>query len=104
MNEERLLTMLGFAMRAGQLTVGTEQVVALMPKRRALKLVLVTGDASDATRERVMSKAEFYGIKASIIAITKDALGQAIGKEYSPACVGIRDDGFAEQITRAISP
>ena len=104
MNKERLLTMLGFAMRAGRLCVGAEQVISLMPRRGVLKLVLVTEDASSATSSRVISKAGYYGIRANIIAITKDELGSAIGKEYSPACVGIKDDGFAEQIIRAINP
>ena len=104
MNKERLLTMLGFAMRAGMLCIGTDQVIALMPRRGALRLVVVTEDSSEATRSRVILKAGYYGINAHIIAITKDELGSAIGKDYSPACVGIKDEGFAEQIIRAINP
>ncbi len=103
MDEKRLLTMLGFAMRAGQLTVGTELTLSHMAKRGAIKLVLVCEDSSEATKKKVLSKAEFYGIRAYAITLTQDALGSAIGKIYSPACVGVRDEGFATQMLNAIN-
>ena len=103
MDEKRLLTMLGFAMRAGKLTVGTELTISQMSARGVLKLVLVCEDTSSATKKKVLTKAQFYGIRAYAISLTQDALGMAIGKEYSPACVGVRDEGFAEQMLKAIN-
>ena len=101
---ERLRGMLGFAMRAGRIVIGADLVAVAMAKRGKDKprLVLVSADASEATRKRAFSKSEFYGIEARQTELTGDELGKLLGKTYSPAVIGITDDGFAREITLAL--
>ena len=104
MNTDRVIAMLGFAMRAGKLITGTELIcTAMASKKCKIKLLLICSDSSDATKKKLVSKSEFYKITALTVDITQERLGQAIGKIYSPAAVAICDEGFAKQITEAIN-
>ena len=100
----RLCGMLGFAMRAGKVIIGTELVCSSMAKRGkdAPRLVLISSTASDGTRKKILTKSEFYNIEATTIEIDSDELGRLLGKLYAPAVVAITDDRFAEEIRRAI--
>lgn len=100
---KRILGMLGFAMRAGKVLIGTDIVCRAVAKRDlgAVKLVIIASGASDATRKKLSSKCEFYGIQTVEIEMTTDELGSLLGKSYSPACVGITDEGFAVEIVKA---
>ena len=101
----RILGMLGFAMRAGKVLIGTDTVLRTVAKNNsAVKLVLIASGASDATRKRLSSKCEFYGIQTVEIEMTTDELGSLLGKTYSPACAGITDVGFAKEIVKASLP
>ena len=62
--EIRLRGMLGFAMRAGRVTVGTDAVCTAMAKsgKDRAKLVLISSSASDGTKKKISTKAEFYGV------------------------------------------
>ena len=101
----RLCGMLGFAMRAGKVIIGTELVCSSMAKRGkdAPRLVLISSTASDGTRKKILTKSEFYNIKATAVELDSDELGRLLGKLYAPAVVAITDDRFAEEIMRAIS-
>ncbi len=103
MANERLFGMLGLAMRAGKVIVGTEQVCLAMPKGR-VKLVLVSAGASEGTRKKLRTKCEYYSIKSITVEADIDTLGKILGKTYSPACVGIADEGFAREIERLTDP
>lgn len=98
--EERLRGMLGFAMRAGKVAIGTEIVCKAMASRLPPKLVVIASDVSAGTLKKIITKCEFYQIKSVQISIGADELGDLLGKTYSPAAVGIMDEGFAEQINR----
>ena len=93
--------MLGFAMRAGKLIIGTEQVLLAMAKTKKPKLVIVSFTASDATKKKILNKSEFYGIKAVQINISQEELGAILGKSYAPVCVAVTDDRFADEIEKA---
>ncbi len=98
--------MLGFAMRAGKVILGTESVCSAMAKngRAKPRLVLIAKSASEGTKKKLLTKAEFYRIDAIILNIDSDELGRIIGKLYAPATVAICDDRFAEEIKKANSP
>ena len=93
--------MLGFAMRAGKLTVGTEQICRSMPKG-SVKLVLISSGASDATKKKLFVKSDYYGISAIEADLDTERLGKLIGKTYAPAAVAVMDDGFAKEIKKAV--
>ena len=90
--------MLGFAMRAGKVTIGTDAVCTALGSKNKPRIVLLASDVSDSTRKKIFTKCEFYKVKAVQISIGADELGDLLGKTYSPATVGITDEGFAEQI------
>ena len=104
-DNKRLLGMLGFAMRAGKLIIGTELVTKALPRQGAgrVRLVAIAADVSAATLKRITSKCEFYGIRSVSIDMTTEELGAHLGKTYTPACVGVCDDGFAKEIEKAVA-
>ena len=99
-NNQRLYGMLGFAMRAGKLIIGTNLVCRAMPTGR-VKLVLVSAFASDATKKKLFVKSDYYSISAIEVDIDTASLGYLLGKSYSPAVVAVTDDSFAEEIKKA---
>ena len=94
--------MIGLAMRAGKVIIGTEQVCLALPKKGRVLLVLVSDGASDATKKKLFVKCEFYSTRAIRIPLDTQTLGRTVGKTYSPACVAITDASFAEAIGRII--
>lgn len=100
----RLCGMLGFAMRAGKLLIGTELICNGMAKRDAggIKLVVISSSASDNTKKKLMTKSEFYSIKAVTVNIDTDKLGALLGKSYAPAAVAVCDEGFAKEILKSV--
>jgi ribosomal protein L7Ae-like RNA K-turn-binding protein len=95
----RVVGMLGLAMKAGKVVIGTEQVIAFLGKGK-LKLVLVSGSASDGTKKKMLHKCEFYKTRLSELDIETDELGRLLGKTYTPAVVGVTDENFACAITK----
>ncbi|MBQ7375164.1 MAG: ribosomal L7Ae/L30e/S12e/Gadd45 family protein [Clostridia bacterium] len=101
--QSRLCGMLGFAMRAGKVIIGTELVLGAMKRqgKDKVKVALVASDASEGTKKKVRTKGEFYGIETKVIDIDSAELGRLLGKTFGPATVGIVDDGFAKEISKA---
>jgi ribosomal protein L7Ae-like RNA K-turn-binding protein len=99
-SNQRLYGMLGFAMRAGKVIIGTELVCRAMPTGR-VKLVLVSSAASEATRKKLFVKSDYYSISAIEVDVDTERLGNLLGKSYAPAAVAVTDDGFAEEIKKA---
>ena len=100
-NEKRFCGMLGFAMRAGKLTVGTELICRALAKGTP-RLVVVSSCASPSTRKKLLQKSEFYGVSAIEVDIDTARLGQLLGKSYTPAAVAVTDDSFALEIKKAV--
>lgn len=101
-NSSRFAGMLGFAMRAGKLIIGTESVCRAMAKGMP-KLVLIPADASDATKKKITVKSEFYGIPYIVAEICSADLASLIGKSFAPMAIAVTDSGFAEEISKALS-
>ena len=98
---KRVLGMLGLAMKAGKVVIGTEQVVAYLQKKK-LKLVLLSGGSSDGTKKKISSKCEYYSVLLRELPIQTDELGALLGKTYTPAVVGITDENFSNAIIKLI--
>ncbi len=95
--------MLGFAMRAGKVIIGTDQVISALPAKgaKSVRLVIIASDASDGTKKKLACKCEFYE-KTNITAdISGEELGRMLGKLYAPAVIAITDDRFADEILKA---
>ncbi len=95
--------MLGFAMRAGRVLIGTELICSeLRRKPCKVKLVLVAAGVSLGTKKKITTKCEFYGVPLRETAISQDELGSLLGKTFSPAACAVCDEGFAREIVAAL--
>lgn len=94
---DRLLSLLGMARRAGKLSVGHDASIESIVKNKA-KLCILCADASDRLKKE-MQHACSYG-KKDILCLTLDSdiltLSGAIGTKA--ATVTVNDAGFAERI------
>ena len=101
----RAVGMLGFAMRAGKVVIGTDLTLRAIASRGRgrVELVLVTSDASEATRKRVFNKCEFYKREVRELWLNSSELGDLLGKAFAPVTVGVADEAFATEIKKAIA-
>ena len=100
---DKIVGMLGLAMRAGKLVVGAEQVSLAIAKGRVL-LAIASTEASEGTRKKLRTKCEFYGVKLINLDIEIGELGRILGKTYAPACVGVTDENFVKALEKLIEP
>ena len=101
MPQKKLLSLVGFAKKAGKLAVGCELTLsAVRSGRRAPKLILLSSDCSENTKKRIQNTCTYYNVPYAFIDATGDALGKIAGKETSVAVVGILDPGFAEAVKK----
>ena len=100
----RLYGMLGFAMRAGKVIIGTELVCSSLPRRGngSVELVLISASASQGTKKKMYTKCKFYGKELREIAVDGDELGRLLGKTFAPMVVALSDPGFATEIRKAL--
>ncbi|BBB93138.1 MAG TPA: ribosomal L7Ae/L30e/S12e/Gadd45 family protein [Methylomusa anaerophila] len=95
MNEQKLMSILGLAQKAGKLASGEFAVQGAIKSGKA-RLLLIASDASESTKQTYRDQAAYYKI-ASYEASSKDHLGRCIGKARR-AAIAIIDDGFAKSI------
>lgn len=100
MDLNRIICMLGFAMRKGSAVVGTDLVCKAMPSGK-IRLVVISGSASDNTVKKLTNKSEFYSIDCVRVELDTEKLGQILGKERPTAAVGVTDEGLATEIKKA---
>ena len=101
MNRQGVLTMLGFAQKAGKLAAG-EAAVENFLKKEKIALLLVSEEVSDNRKEDWMRQAEYYNVPIAEVAISKLDLGWAVGN--SPrGIIGIMDQGMADAVRKKIA-
>ncbi len=91
--------MIGLAVKAGKLCTGEFAVESAVKKGRAF-LVIVAGDASQASKKSYRDMGNFYSVPVVEYG-TKESLGHSCGKEYR-ASAAVTDAGFAAQIKKLI--
>lgn len=99
MNQNKALSMIGLATKAGKVASGefcTEKEV----KSGRAYLVIVADDASDNTKKKFQNMCDFYQVPIYFYK-DKDTLGHAMGKEFR-ASLAILDEGFADGIQREL--
>ena len=102
-NETRLRGMLGFAMRAGKLQIGTDTVCTSLSRKGGtdIKLVIMPHDASDNAKDKIIRRCTAHGITHIEIDICASELGRLLGKLYAPSAVAVTCENFATEIMRA---
>ena len=90
----KILSLLGLAMRSGNLVSGEFAVSEAVRKNNAC-LVIVSRDASDNTKKMYRYQVPLY------IWCDKEHLGHAIGKEFRVS-IAVVDQGFADAICKQL--
>ena len=99
MNEPgiRFFRMLGLAMRAGRVARGTPLALDAVRHGKA-HLVLLSNEASDATKKQVTSKCAFYGVPLATVCVSPDKLAHTVGQESPLVALAVTDERFATEI------
>lgn len=92
---EKILTLLGFARKAGKLAVGTSATEYSIVRRKS-KLALVAGDISKKSAKEINFLCEKYGTKFAQLNIETYDITKAIGTRAG--ILSIEDEGFASAI------
>ncbi len=94
--QQKILQMLGLAVRARMLISGEELVVKSIQTKQA-KLAIISSDASENTMKKIQDKCKSYNVELHVFGDRSD-LGHATGKEARVA-LAITDDGFAKKLS-----
>ena len=99
MSQNKALSMIGLATKAGKVASGEfcteKEVKSARPDR-----VIVADDQSENTNNKLHNMCDFYQVPIYFYK-DKDTLGHAMGKEFRASLV-ILDEGFAKGIRKHI--
>ncbi len=95
MNEDKFLSLLGFAQKSGNVITG-EDACTLGIKKRKIKLFIIANNSSENTKDRFSHLCQKYKIPY-FIEFPKEQLSYAIGKN-NRALYGITNKGFATKM------
>lgn len=98
--QDKAYMMIGMACRAGKVVTGEDLIRKAMHKDRA-KLVIISEDASENTKEGYTDLCKFHNVKLVEFG-TKDMLGKYVGKAERTA-ISINDEGFKKAILEKIN-
>lgn len=101
MDAERILTLLGLALRGGNLAVGEEPVEDAAQGCRA-RLILLARDAAPGTRRRAEAFARMGDCLLTETPFAKAELGRATGRT-SAAVAALTDTGLAAAVGRRLA-
>ena len=100
MKQDKVLSLIGLATKAGQ-TASGEFMTEREVKTGRAALVIVAGDSSDNTKKKFRDMCEFYKVPICFYG-DKDTLGHAMGKEFR-ASLAILDEGFAKGVLKHLT-
>ena len=99
MKQNKVLSLLGIAMRGRNLVSGEFQTENSVKDGSAM-LVIIAEDASANTKKLFTNKCTFYEVPVYEYG-TKEELGRAIGKDVRSS-LGVSDAGLAEAIIKQL--
>jgi len=99
LKQNKILSLLGLAMRGRNLVSGEFQTIDAVKTGKAM-LVIIAEDASPNTKKLFTNKCTYYEVPVFVYG-TKEELGRAIGKDYRSS-VGVCDLGLADSIIRQL--
>ena len=100
MTNEKVLSLLGLAARAGKVKSGgfsTENEI----KALHAYLVVLAADASDNTKKKFTDMCSWYKVPLEVLSCSKEELGHRIGKEMRTSAA-VTDEGFAIALLKLI--
>lgn len=98
-NDQKILNLLGLAMRARKLALGEEQIIKDIQHKNA-KLVIIAEDTGHNTNKNLHDKCAFYKVPIRTF-LDRDQLSHAIGKSGRVA-VAVLDEGFSKKLLTMI--
>ncbi len=99
MKEQKLMSILGLAQKAGKIVSGDFAVQGALKSGKA-RLLLIASDASASTKKEYQYQAQYRDV-AVYYTLSKEQLGGSIGKPLRAAVV-ITDDGFVKSVVKAL--
>jgi len=99
MNQQKLMSILGLAQKAGKIVSGDFAVQGALKSGKA-RLLIIASDASESTKKEYKYLASARNIEIHCV-LSKEQLGGAIGKALRAAVV-ITDEGFIKPIILAL--
>ncbi len=96
---DKLLSILGFVQKSGNLVSGEQSCIVAI-KKKLIKLVIVTEDASDNTKQKFAKLCKKNSIPYYIVGMSED-FSFAIGKQ-SRTIYAVKDRGFANKIIQIL--
>lgn len=99
MKQNKILSLLGLAMRGRNLVSGEFQTVEAVRNGSAM-LVIIAEDASANTKKLFTDKCSFYEVPVYEFG-NKEGLGRAIGKDFRSS-LGVCDAGLANAIMKQL--
>ena len=100
MRQNKILSLVGLAMKAGKVVSGefsTERAV----KTGEACMVVVSAEASDNTRKKFENMCTYYKVPVYFYG-TKEELGTAMGKEFR-ASLAVTDAGLSDAIMKELA-
>lgn len=95
--QNKVLSMMGFAQKSGNLVSGENTIELFLPKKK-ISLLIITEDASENTKERFIMLADRYQVPY-IVWGDREILSHAIGK-INRAVYGVTNKKFSREIRR----
>jgi len=101
----KTVSLIGFATKAGKLTIGTELTVETVRsrKRNGVCLMLCASNASENTKKRVKDCGTYYNVPVIVLNETTEELSHITGKLHAVAVIGVADEGFAKAIRDSLT-
>lgn len=99
MEKNKILSLIGLATKAGKTKSGEFAVEQSISSHKA-RLVVVSDEASDATRKSFIDKCSYHRIPV-VICFSKEELGKACGKEVRTSLC-VEDEGFAGALLKLV--
>jgi ribosomal protein L7Ae-like RNA K-turn-binding protein len=94
---DKILSMLGLAMRAGKVVSGEFSTEKAIKSGKAY-LVIIAEDASDNTKKNFSDSCSYYHVPFAVYS-TKEMLGHCIGKQMR-ASLAVTDEGLGREIVK----
>ena len=92
---EKLLSLLGLARRAGKLSMGFD-AAAEAAKKGSSRLLLIGSNISDRTKRSMTAVAEDTGVPLIILTAPIESISSSVGKHTG--IISVNDEGFAKKM------
>ncbi|MGN0453495.1 MAG: L7Ae/L30e/S12e/Gadd45 family ribosomal protein [Ruminococcus sp.] len=96
---DRLLSLLGIARKAGKLIIGNDPVREAIEANKAC-IVLLADDISENTAKKIITHAESFSVECYVMKRSKEELSLSLGKTC--AVIAVIDRGFSDKLKELI--